>query len=134
MKSSISTDIASVQSVSAVPSMLTGTALLRHMGLYEKRSPWSNGSRAAAGASPAWSTLFLPVTNGGALMAPATLAALFQPFWRGDNSGASGGLGLGLYIVNEIARSHHGAMEVTSTADATTFSFRMPAALPATAR
>ncbi|MFC0134557.1 histidine kinase [Massilia eurypsychrophila] len=83
---------------------------------------------------PADGGLFLSVTNGGAPMAPATLAALFQPFWRGDNSGASGGLGLGLYIVNEIARPHHGAMEVTSTADATTFSFRMPAAAPATAR
>jgi signal transduction histidine kinase len=68
--------------------------------------------------------LFLSVSNGGKPMTPETLAALFQPFWRGDNAGAAG-LGLGLYIVAEIARSHHGTMEVTSTAGATTFSFSM---------
>jgi signal transduction histidine kinase len=59
-------------------------------------------------------------------MAPETVGALFQPFWRGDNPGAAGGLGLGLYIVAEIARSHQGVMEVTSTPGATTFTFRMP--------
>lgn len=42
------------------------------------------------------------------------------------NAGVGGGLGLGLYIVAEIARSHNGVMEVTSTAGATTFSFAMP--------
>ena len=71
--------------------------------------------------------LFLSVSNGGAPIAPATMAALFQPFWRGDNSGMVGGLGLGLYIVAEIARSHHGMMDVISADGATTFSFSMPA-------
>lgn len=70
--------------------------------------------------------LFLSVSNGGAPIIPDTMAALFQPFWRGDNAGAAGGLGLGLYIVAEIARSHHGTMEVTSTPGTTTFSFTMP--------
>lgn len=72
----------------------------------------------------------LAVSNGGAAMPDTTLAALFQPFWRGDNHARhSGGLGLGLYIVAEIARAHGGAMTVSSTADATTFSFSM--AVPA---
>ena len=79
--------------------------------------------------------LFLSVANGGAPITPETMAALFQPFWRGDNAGAAGGLGLGLYIVAEIARSHQGTVEVTSTPGATTFSFTMPpiaqGALPA---
>jgi signal transduction histidine kinase len=70
--------------------------------------------------------LFLSVSNGGTPIAPETMAALFQPFWRGDNAGMGGGLGLGLYIVAEIARSHNGVMEVTSTPGATTFSFSMP--------
>lgn len=70
----------------------------------------------------------LAVSNGGAAMPDTTLAALFQPFWRGDNHARhSGGLGLGLYIVAEIARAHGGAMTVSSTADATTFSFSMAA-------
>jgi signal transduction histidine kinase len=79
--------------------------------------------------------IVLSVTNGGTPMPPDTVAALFQPFWRGDNPGGAGGLGLGLYIVAEIARSHHGAIEVTSNAEETTFTFRMAAiphaALPA---
>lgn len=70
--------------------------------------------------------LLLSVSNGGAPITAETMAALFQPFWRGANAGAAGGLGLGLYIVAEIARSHNGVMEVSSNADATTFSFAMP--------
>ncbi|MFL6709056.1 MAG: ATP-binding protein [Massilia sp.] len=68
----------------------------------------------------------LSVSNGGQPMPQATLDALFQPFWRGDNSG-SGGLGLGLYIVNEIARAHGGEVQVASTPVATTFTFTMTA-------
>jgi signal transduction histidine kinase len=74
------------------------------------------------------SGLFLSVSNGGNPIAPETMSALFQPFWRGANegAGAAGGLGLGLYIVAEIARSHHGTMEVRSTPGETIFSFSMP--------
>lgn len=72
--------------------------------------------------------VFVSVTNGGTPIAADTMAALFQPFWRGANSHAAGGLGLGLYIVSEIARSHQGTMEVSSTPSATTFTFRMPPA------
>ncbi len=70
--------------------------------------------------------LFLSVSNGGSPITPETMSALFRPCWRGDNSGVAGGLGLGLYIVSEIARSHNGVIEVTSTPGATTFSFSMP--------
>ena len=38
------------------------------------------------------------------------------------------GLGLGLYIANEIARAHGGTIDVTSTANETRFTFRMPLA------
>jgi signal transduction histidine kinase len=71
--------------------------------------------------------IFLSVSNGGTPITPETMAALFQPFWRGDNAGGAGGLGLGLYIVAEIARSHNGIMEVSSTPGGTTFTFSMPA-------
>jgi signal transduction histidine kinase len=71
--------------------------------------------------------LFLSVSNGGTPISADTMAALFQPFWRGANTGVAGGLGLGLYIVAEIARSHNGVMDVTSNAGATTFTFAMPA-------
>ncbi|PWF49030.1 GAF domain-containing sensor histidine kinase [Massilia glaciei] len=70
--------------------------------------------------------LFLSVSNAGAPIADETLQQLFQPFWRGSNSGPSEGLGLGLYIASEIARSHGGSLIVTSTGEATTFSFTAP--------
>jgi signal transduction histidine kinase len=38
-------------------------------------------------------------------------------------------MGLGLYIVDQIARAHSGSVSVTSTADAgTTFEIRIPLA------
>jgi signal transduction histidine kinase len=70
----------------------------------------------------------LAVSNGGQPMPQATLDALFQPFWRGDHSvSGSGGLGLGLYIVNEIARAHGGEVQVISNPVATVFTFTMAA-------
>jgi phosphoserine phosphatase RsbU/P len=40
------------------------------------------------------------------------------------------GLGLGLYIVSEIARAHGGEISVTSSATETRFTFRMPKIAP----
>lgn len=70
----------------------------------------------------------LSVQNRGAAIPPATLERLFAPFTRGDVADQKG-LGLGLYIVSQIARAHGGAIDVTSTDDVTCFTFRMP--LPA---
>ncbi|MCJ0971798.1 ATP-binding protein [Pseudomonas sp. PS1] len=74
--------------------------------------------------------LLLCVSNAGQPIAPDRLAKLFQPYWREETSPQSG-LGLGLYIASEIAQSHGGKMQVTSTAEAgTTFMFRMPLSGP----
>jgi signal transduction histidine kinase len=68
----------------------------------------------------------LAVNNPGEPIPPERLAQLFQPFWREPSSNQSG-LGLGLYIANEIALSHGGRMQATSTSEAgTTFVFSMP--------
>jgi signal transduction histidine kinase len=57
------------------------------------------------------------------------LSGLFEPFHRGQGEDRSpGGLGLGLYIALQIARSHGGSLGVESTAhDGTTFTLRLPA-------
>ena len=68
----------------------------------------------------------LSVTNGGDPIPPAARAQLFQPFFRGTVRRSQQGLGLGLFIVNEIARAHGGTMEVESTETATRFTFSMP--------
>ena len=68
----------------------------------------------------------LSVANAGEPIPPAMMPMLFQPFFRGALSRNQQGLGLGLYIASEIARAHGGQLGVTSTADETRFTLRMP--------
>lgn len=68
----------------------------------------------------------LSVTNGGVPIPEAARAQLFQPFFRGAVRRSQQGLGLGLFIVNEIAKAHGGTMEVVSTEELTRFTFSMP--------
>jgi signal transduction histidine kinase len=51
---------------------------------------------------------------------------LFQPYARGDAPSGTRGLGLGLYIADQIARAHGGTLSATSTSQETRFAFRMP--------
>lgn len=73
-------------------------------------------------------TVELSVTNQGEPISEAARPRLFQPYFRGGHSDPRDGLGLGLYIVSEIARSHGGAVDVRSTDRHTTFTLRMPRA------
>jgi sigma-B regulation protein RsbU (phosphoserine phosphatase) len=68
----------------------------------------------------------LSVINGGVPIAPEALARLFQPYVRGRAGQNRQGLGLGLFIVDEIARAHGGSIEVVSTDEGTRFTFTMP--------
>jgi sigma-B regulation protein RsbU (phosphoserine phosphatase) len=68
----------------------------------------------------------LSVANGGVPIPPAARAQLFQPFFRGAVRRSQQGLGLGLFIVSEIAKAHGGLMEVASSNEETRFTFSMP--------
>ncbi|UBM26422.1 HAMP domain-containing histidine kinase [Pseudomonas sp. p1(2021b)] len=69
----------------------------------------------------------LSVHNLGEPIPAQVLAQLFQPFSRPLSSRPQQGLGLGLYIANQIALAHGGSMEVVSNAQVgTLFSFRLP--------
>jgi signal transduction histidine kinase len=69
----------------------------------------------------------LTVANGGAPIAPELLATLFEPFRRGDDGGRTRGLGLGLYIVEQIVRAHGGTIAVESNRErGTRFTVRLP--------
>jgi signal transduction histidine kinase len=70
----------------------------------------------------------LSVTNKGAPIPPAVIDRLFLPFYRGDAQATMQGLGLGLYIVSQIATAHGGRVDAESNADLTRFTFRMPLA------
>lgn len=68
------------------------------------------------------------VSNRGDPITEATMAHLFQPFFRGKVRSSQKGLGLGLHIGSEIARAHGGTLGVQSSADEVRFTFRMPLA------
>lgn len=69
--------------------------------------------------------LIISVVNGGPPIPDAVREQLFQPFVRGAGVVDRRGLGLGLFIVREIAKAHRGTIEVTSTDDETRFTFAM---------
>jgi sigma-B regulation protein RsbU (phosphoserine phosphatase) len=77
-------------------------------------------------AQTADGTLIFSVANGGVPIPPAARAQLFQPFFRGGVRRSQQGLGLGLYIVDQIAKAHGGSMVVASSEEETRFTFSMP--------
>ena len=66
----------------------------------------------------------LTVRNEGTIPAEA-LPRIFEPFQQGYAKRKSGGLGLGLYIVDQIVLAHGGAVTVTTSGAATAFSVRL---------
>ncbi|MDR9753481.1 GAF domain-containing sensor histidine kinase [Pseudomonas sp. SZMC_28357] len=71
--------------------------------------------------------LQLRVKNPGKI-ADEILPQLFLPYSRPTRDTPQAGLGLGLYIASQIAQSHGGQLQVTSTAqDGTAFTFSLPA-------
>ena len=70
----------------------------------------------------------LSVINAGTAIPQETLKQLFKPFWRGASSTSKEGLGLGLFIVSEIAHSHGGDVRVVSNEEFTSFTFTMKTA------
>lgn len=68
----------------------------------------------------------LSVTNRGETIPADRRERLFRPFTRGDRGNPNKGLGLGLYIAAQIARAHHGEIEVESADSETRFTLSMP--------
>ena len=67
----------------------------------------------------------LSVTNDGAI-APELVPHIFDPFRSGREPGDRQGLGLGLYITQEIARAHGGTITLESASGTTTFRVVLP--------
>ena len=86
------------------------------------------GRPVAVRAQRRGDTFVLSVHNEGAPIGPDAQAQLFLPYTRGG-PGSRSGLGLGLYIVKQIADAHGGTVAVESTeAAGTRFTFTMPLA------
>jgi signal transduction histidine kinase len=74
----------------------------------------------------------ISVSNAGDIPA-SELPTLFDPFRRAAAASKvrrSKGLGLGLYIVQQIVHAHGGRIEVRSHADGTCFVVELPRVLP----
>lgn len=63
------------------------------------------------------------VSNGGPAIPPAIMQRIFDPFVRGEGRK---GAGLGLHIVQEIARAHGGEVRAHSDSERTMFALRLP--------
>jgi signal transduction histidine kinase len=72
--------------------------------------------------------VLIEVEDGGCGIAPDALSYIFERFARADaaRTRIHGGVGLGLAIVDAIAKAHGGRCTVRSTRSGTTFSLRMP--------
>lgn len=71
-------------------------------------------------------TITTSVTSHGTPIPSQELARIFDPFARAGEALERPGLGLGLYIVQQIALAHGAQCEVESKPEATTFSIRWP--------
>jgi signal transduction histidine kinase len=104
--------------ISQVLSNLIGNAL-QHGDIEQPVAVHIDGSQRE--------TLRLSVQNAG-VIPPEKIAKLFEPFQAGAARPAnSPGLGLGLYIANELVRVHGGSLGVCSgTARGTVFEIMLP--------
>jgi signal transduction histidine kinase len=109
--------------IAQVASNLIGNAL-RH---------GSDGSALTIAAHGSECGIVLSVSNNGSI-APDLLPHIFDPFHglRERHLGRHGGLGLGLYIVQQIVLAHGGRVDVRSGIDdTTTFTIGLPRVLAA---
>ena len=131
--------IAEIQSVHPDRSILSSIGDLRDVQCDRERvaqlasnlvaNAVTHGDRAGAVVVSAQSdqaTFVLSVKNQGQI-AEEALPHLFKPYSRPTGDTPQAGLGLGLYIASEIARSHGGTLDVVSNAEqGTIFTFSLP--------
>jgi signal transduction histidine kinase len=91
----------------------------------------SDQAPVAVGAALDGGAFVLSVANEGRELPQGVIDGLFKPYWRAASRPGSEGLGLGLYIVDQIARAHGGTIEVSSRGGTTAFVFRLRDAAPA---
>ncbi|MFL5279034.1 MAG: ATP-binding protein [Myxococcales bacterium] len=84
--------------------------------------PGARVTVAADGGDP----VRIAVANPGGPIPAAEQEKLFLPFERASRTAASKGLGLGLFIVDQIARAHGGTVEVRSDESETRFTAVLP--------
>lgn len=95
--------------------------LLQNAVKYGRGTVW-----CSVEASEQW--VDLTVANECVTISSQRLDTLFEAFERDDPAGR--GVGLGLFIVREIAQAHGGEVKVSSDPQRTTFCLRLPRSIP----
>jgi len=72
------------------------------------------------------SEFLLSVANTGDPIPRETMDLLFEPFTRAETRESQNGLGLGLFIAQQIAKGHGGLLTAQSDEQQTVFTLRMP--------
>ncbi|MBV8756278.1 MAG: HAMP domain-containing histidine kinase [Deltaproteobacteria bacterium] len=80
----------------------------------------------AAFESPDRTHVITTVTSHGVAIAPDLQRRMFDAFARGDDAAGRRGLGLGLYIAQQIALAHGATIDLASDDRATTFTITWP--------
>jgi two-component system sensor histidine kinase KdpD len=105
-------------------SELLGLALRQLLDNATKYSPASSSIEVSASSND---TVHVVVRNSGALIAEREHARIFERFYRGVHARLVPGTGMGLAIVQQIAKAHGGAVTVSSTPEAgTAFTLSLP--------
>jgi two-component system sensor histidine kinase MprB len=72
-------------------------------------------------------TVEIDVCNSGSTIPESDRPRIFERFYRGADARQIPGTGMGLAIVQQIARAHGGTLAVTTSPDAgTTFTLSLP--------
>ncbi len=85
----------------------------------------ADGSVTVA-AKPCDSGIEVEIADTGTGIAPSDRERVFEPFFRGDSSRASGGSGLGLSICRAIIEVHGGQIWLSGTESGTRIRFTLP--------
>jgi two-component system sensor histidine kinase KdpD len=95
--------------------------------LLDNAIKYSPSTSAIEIAARAGDDIELVVRNSGSTIPDRDRARLFERFYRGASAGHIAGTGMGLAIVQQIARAHGGAVLVTSTPqEGTAFTLSFP--------
>ncbi len=120
-------------SLSEQPALVDGDALRLEQvvrNLVQNAIKYSpDGGEVALGVAAEGDQMLLTVRDQGLGIPQEALAHLFERYYRVGNSATSsiGGLGVGLFVVNEIVRMHGGAVTVESIqGQGSTFSVWLP--------
>jgi signal transduction histidine kinase len=95
------------------------------VNLMENGCKFSPDSTVAVDVFPMETDVEIRFTNTGTVILPKDLPYIFQPFFRSDSTTTIKGYGVGLSLVERIAKLHNGNIKVTSDANAQTTFFSL---------